>query len=149
MPCSLWYHLFNLKNVKSTQRGLILLVKLQAEACNFTKSVTPPWVLFTFFKLNKWYQTRKAFNILVVKKLHQVLFQPCCYEIFFFATKMLICEKSEVYLVPYQTSMMGHFAEISNGYQLLAVKYFRKSSIVVVWQGPHYTSGNSTTLVDK
>ena len=134
MPCSLWYHLFNSKNVKSTHRGVILLVKLQAEACNFTKSITPLWVLFTYFELNKWYQTRKAFHIPVVKKLHQVLFQPCCYEIFFFATKMLICEKSEVYLVPYQTSMM----EISNGYQLL-----------VVWQGPHYTSGNSTTLVDK
>ena len=26
------------------------------EACNFTKSSTPPWVFFTFFKLYKWYQ---------------------------------------------------------------------------------------------
>ena len=25
-------------------------------ACNFTKSNTPPWVFFTFFKLYKWYQ---------------------------------------------------------------------------------------------
>ena len=26
------------------------------EACNFTKSNTPPWMFFTFFKLYKWYQ---------------------------------------------------------------------------------------------
>ena len=24
--------------------------------CNFTKSDTPPWVFFTFFNLQKWYQ---------------------------------------------------------------------------------------------
>ena len=34
MFCPIWYHL----------------------ACNFTKSNIPPWVLFTFFKLCKWYQ---------------------------------------------------------------------------------------------
>ena len=28
----------------------------EASACNFTKSSTPPWVFFTFFKLYKWYQ---------------------------------------------------------------------------------------------
>ena len=26
------------------------------EACNFTKSNTPLWTFFTFFKLHKWYQ---------------------------------------------------------------------------------------------
>ena len=26
------------------------------ETCNFTKSNTPPWVFFTYFKLCKWYQ---------------------------------------------------------------------------------------------
>ena len=31
-------------------------LKLQAEACNFTKSNTPAWVVFTFFKLYKWCQ---------------------------------------------------------------------------------------------
>ena len=35
------------KNVENTHGGLLILVKLQAEACNFTKSNTPPWVLFT------------------------------------------------------------------------------------------------------
>ena len=41
----------NSKNVKSTHGGVLLLVKLQALACNFTKNNAPPWVFFTFFKL--------------------------------------------------------------------------------------------------
>ena len=36
---------------------MFLLIQLQSEACNFTKSITLPWVHFTFFfKLYKWYQ---------------------------------------------------------------------------------------------
>ena len=35
---------------------MLILVKLQAEAYNFTKINTPAWVFFTFFKLYKWYQ---------------------------------------------------------------------------------------------
>ena len=46
----------NLKNVKNTHGGALLLVKLQASACNFIKSNVPPWVFFTFFKWYKWYQ---------------------------------------------------------------------------------------------
>ena len=42
--------------MKSTHGGVLLLVKLQVER-NFTKSNTPLWVFFTFFKLYKWYQT--------------------------------------------------------------------------------------------
>ena len=41
-PCAIYYHLYNLKNVKNTKGRVLLLVKLQAEACNFTKSNTPP-----------------------------------------------------------------------------------------------------------
>ena len=44
--------LHNLKNVKHTHGGVLHLVNLQAEACNFTRSNNPPWVLFTFFKLH-------------------------------------------------------------------------------------------------
>ena len=32
----------------------------EAKACNFTKSNTPPWVFFTFFKLYKWYQIAQS-----------------------------------------------------------------------------------------
>ena len=56
MCCTIWYHLYNLKNVKNTHRGVLLSVKLQALACNFTKINTSPWVFFTFLKLYKWYQ---------------------------------------------------------------------------------------------
>ena len=42
MLYAIWYHLYNLKNVKSTHEGVLLLVKLQAKACNFTKSNTLP-----------------------------------------------------------------------------------------------------------
>ena len=37
---AIWYHLYNFKNVKNTNGGVLILVKLQAEA--FTKINTPP-----------------------------------------------------------------------------------------------------------
>ena len=65
MFCTIWYRLNNLKNVKNTHAQVLLLVKLQASACNFTKGNTPPWVLFTFFKLYKIYDI--AQNITYIK----------------------------------------------------------------------------------
>ena len=56
MLCAIWYHWYNLRNLKNTHGGVLLLVKLQAEACNFTKSNNPPWAFFNFCKLYKWYQ---------------------------------------------------------------------------------------------
>ena len=45
------------KKRENTHEGALLVVKLQASSCFFTKSNTPPWVLFfTFFKLYQWYQ---------------------------------------------------------------------------------------------
>ena len=65
MRCAIWYHLYNLKNMKNIHRGVLILVKLQAEAYNFAKINTSPWVFFTFFKLHKWYQIaqRTTFGI--------------------------------------------------------------------------------------
>ena len=40
MLCAIWYHLHNLKNVKNTYGGVLLLLKLQDLACKFTKSST-------------------------------------------------------------------------------------------------------------
>ena len=54
--CAISYHLYNLKNVKNTHGGVLILVNLQAEAYNFTKINTPSWLFFTFFKLYKWHQ---------------------------------------------------------------------------------------------
>ena len=55
MLSAIWCHLYNFKNVKNTHGGVILSVTLEASVCNFNKSVIPPWVFFTFFKLYKWY----------------------------------------------------------------------------------------------
>ena len=57
MPCTILYLLHNLKNVKSTHGGVLLLVKLHAEACNIAKGNTCPCVFFIFFKCHK---SRKA-----------------------------------------------------------------------------------------
>ena len=52
MRSAIGYHLYNLKNMKNSHGGVLIL----ASACNFTKVNTPPWVFFTFLKLYKWYQ---------------------------------------------------------------------------------------------
>ena len=49
------------------------LVKLQAEACNFTESNSPPWVFFTCFvemvpQLRKWSHIFK-FVIWIIKNI--------------------------------------------------------------------------------
>ena len=56
MHCAIWYHLYNLKNVKNTHGGVLLFVTFQA----FTESNIPPWVVFTFFKWCKWYQIAQS-----------------------------------------------------------------------------------------
>ena len=65
MLCAIWYHLCNLRNVKNTHEGVLLLVKLQDSACNFTKSNTPSQVLFAFFELYRRYQIEQhiTYNI--------------------------------------------------------------------------------------
>ena len=49
-----------LKNVISTHGGLLFLVKLDAEVCNFTKCNTRPWVFHTFLILYKWSQIAQS-----------------------------------------------------------------------------------------
>ena len=46
--CTIWYHLYNFKNLKRTHRRVLLLVKLHKDICNFSKSNTHPWVFSTF-----------------------------------------------------------------------------------------------------
>ena len=40
MRCAIWYHLHNLKNVKNAHGGVLILVKLQVLACDFTLKLT-------------------------------------------------------------------------------------------------------------
>ena len=80
MRCTIWYDLRNLKNVKNTHGGVSPFVKLQATksntpsntllACNFTKSNTPSWVFFMFFKLYKWYQIAQNITYAINKNFN-------------------------------------------------------------------------------
>ena len=62
-------------NVKNTRGGVLILVKLQALACNFTKINTPPWLFFTFFTLYKWYQIAQRTTC---KKISLTLLNLAC-----------------------------------------------------------------------
>ena len=46
--CAIWYHLSNLKNVKNTRGGVLLLVKLQVWT-NGTKSRKTSHIHFSYF----------------------------------------------------------------------------------------------------
>ena len=80
MRCVIWYQLYNLKNVKNTHGGVLLLIKLQAEACNFTKSNTPPWVFFAFFELYEWYQIAQSTTVFYQLVLFDLTFDICIIE---------------------------------------------------------------------
>ena len=41
MRWAIWYHLYNLKNVKNTHGGVLLLVKLQAKSSTFVFTYLP------------------------------------------------------------------------------------------------------------
>ena len=45
--------LVQFKKCENIHGGVLILVKLQVSACNFTKINTPPWVFFTCFELHK------------------------------------------------------------------------------------------------
>ena len=61
------------KREKKTYGGVLILVKLQVEACNFTKINTPPWVFFMLFKLYKWYQIAQRITYYTVYSKHNQL----------------------------------------------------------------------------
>ena len=63
--CAIWYHLYNLKNLKITHGGVLILVKLQAYS-------TPPWVFFAFFKLYIWYQIAQNITNKTIRRKRQI-----------------------------------------------------------------------------
>ena len=72
MRYAIWYHLYDLKNVKNTHGGVLILVTLQAKACNFTKINTTSWVFFTFFKLYIGTKSRNASQIFFYSELPNI-----------------------------------------------------------------------------
>ena len=61
--CTIWYHVYDLKNVKNTHGGVLLLVKFQAEVCNFAKSNIPPWVFSSFKVVHMVPNRAKCLNL--------------------------------------------------------------------------------------
>ena len=55
--------------MKNTNGGVSILVKLQAEACNFTKINTPPWVFSRFLNCTNAIKSRNAQHIWVNKEM--------------------------------------------------------------------------------
>ena len=68
--CATWHYLYNLKNVKNTNKRVLLLVIIQASAFNFTKINTPPWVFFTFLKIFKRYRIMQSVSYTESKSAH-------------------------------------------------------------------------------
>ena len=54
MRCAIWYHLYNLKNVKNTHGGVLILVKLQASA--FSHSYSSNQSIIKYFPVNFFYK---------------------------------------------------------------------------------------------
>ena len=59
--------------IKKTHKSL-LLVKMQAKACNFTRSNTPPWAFFVFSKLYKWYQLAQNITYMTLSNVYDGAF---------------------------------------------------------------------------
>ena len=73
MRYAIWYNLRNLKNVKNIYGAVLLLEKLQALACNFTKSNNPPRVFFTFLNCKNGTKMRKAIYFIIITTILIVL----------------------------------------------------------------------------
>ena len=62
MRCAIWYHLYNLKNVKNTHGEVLFLAKLQAFSLQlyYTKSNTSPWMFSSFLNYTNGTKSRKT-----------------------------------------------------------------------------------------
>ena len=66
MLWAIWYCLYNFKNVMNTQGGVLLLSKLQTEACNFTKVTLLHGCFSRFLNCANGIKLRDASNMYVV-----------------------------------------------------------------------------------
>ena len=67
MFCSIWYHLYNLKNVKNTLGGVLFLVKLQAKTCNFSTLTLLHGCFSSVLNCTNGTKSRKVSHIIVQK----------------------------------------------------------------------------------
>ena len=80
MLCVMSYHLYNFKKMKKPNGGVLLLVKFQTWACTFTKSNTPLWVFFTFFKFPRWHSIAQNVSFELINDIWKMI--VCCDSVF-------------------------------------------------------------------
>ena len=103
---AIWYHLHNLKNVKITHVGLLLLVKLQAKS-----------VFFTFFKLYKWYRIAQNITFYLGKSRKKSYMgnssdkgyvESHCRQLFLYIWTKVVCFLSSNETVLYRRGLRDH-----------------------------------------
>ena len=142
--CSIWYHLYNFKNVKNTHERVLLLVKFQAKTYNFTKRNTPPWLFFTIFKFHKWYQM--AQSILYDRNFqHERVktFVPDSNKVYkrkpgFFSSSFFCVFGARFFAMTKKTLLMPQRMRHKSRWKPLTIS--AKRSILDVWQGSEYAS---------
>ena len=74
--------MYNLKHVKNTHWGVLLLAKLQASAYKFTKRITPSRVFYTFLKMYQIAQSviNVSTKILKVSSFFMLPISYWCWE---------------------------------------------------------------------
>ena len=82
MPCAILYHLYNLKNAKNNHGGVLLFVKLQAEACKFTKNYTPPWVYRIFKTVQMVPNCATISYSHIIKTIPNAKLRDTCFHLF-------------------------------------------------------------------
>ena len=63
MFCAIWYYLYNLKNVKNTHGGVLLLVKLQAKPATLLKVTLLHGCFSRFLNCTNGTKSRSASHI--------------------------------------------------------------------------------------
>ena len=89
MRCTIWHHLHNLKNVKNTQEGVLLLVKLQAKTTLLKVTLLHEYFL-RFLNCTNDTKSRKASHIFwshtpIFTPISPALCKKCPYSEFFWS----------------------------------------------------------------
>ena len=73
--CVIWYHMYNLKNVKNTHGGVVLSVKLQAllQVSTLLRVTLLHWCFSRFLNCTNGTKSRKASQIFTKNLIHRCL----------------------------------------------------------------------------
>ena len=130
--------IYTILKALKTNTGVLLLVKLQA----FTESNTLLWVLFTFFKMYKWYKSCKASHI---KHEFKSSFKRQAFSNSYDLTK-----KSITWFINYLkfcNSLLTRFYSLSKKLTTSVFLWFNSTFLInklmVLWQAPYLTLKNA------